>query len=162
MRDKLSNFMCVGVQKACTTTLHDIFKQHSKIFLPKIKEIKFFQLDEKFDKGIEYYKNEFFRDLKEKKILGEIDSKYMYFRSKMINNLVHGKSFIGRFVERFIVSKIFQTKIISYIDFKNEEYFLYKKLSSKQKEILTNKYFENDMIKTSQLIGRDLLDWLRA
>ncbi len=76
---KTMNFLCVGAQKAGTTTLHDILKQHPDIYLPDIKETKFFADHEKFNRGLEYYKNEFYSDSRGKKVIGEIDPEYMYF-----------------------------------------------------------------------------------
>jgi len=76
---KLPNFLCVGAQKAGTTTLHDILKSHSDIFLPKNKECKFFAHSEEFDKGLSYYQKEFFSDYNGEKVIGEIDPEYMYF-----------------------------------------------------------------------------------
>lgn len=76
---KLPIFICVGAQKSGTTSLHDILKQHKDIVLPISKETKFFLYDRYYKKGIEYYKNEFFPDIKNKLIMGEIDPEYMYF-----------------------------------------------------------------------------------
>jgi len=76
---KLPNFICVGAQKAGTTTLHDILNQHPDIYLPKIKETKFFQNNKKYRKGLDFYKNEFFSNWNGEKIIGEIDPSYMYF-----------------------------------------------------------------------------------
>jgi hypothetical protein len=79
MKTKLPNFLCVGAQKAGTTTLHDILKQHPDIYLPKVKETKFFAHDDEYVKGIKYYKSKFFSTVKKEKAIGEIDPEYMYF-----------------------------------------------------------------------------------
>ncbi len=78
MRNNLSNFICVGAQKSGTTTLHDILNQHPEICLPTAKETKFFQRDDRFNKGLGYYK-EHFTVNSNHKIIGEIDPEYMYF-----------------------------------------------------------------------------------
>jgi len=75
---QLTNFFCVGAQKSGTTTLHDILNQHPEICLPTDKETKFFQRDDRFNKGLEYYKEHFSLNLNHK-IIGEIDPEYMYF-----------------------------------------------------------------------------------
>lgn len=75
---QLTNFICVGAQKSGTTTLHDILNQHPEICLPTDKETKFFQRDDRFNKGLEYYKEHFSVNLNHK-IIGEIDPEYMYF-----------------------------------------------------------------------------------
>jgi hypothetical protein len=73
------NFYCVGAQKAGTTTLHDILNQHPDVFLPKTKEAHFFDNDEKFEKGLEWYENTFFNESSNEKILGSCNPEYMYF-----------------------------------------------------------------------------------
>ncbi len=75
----LPNFLCVGAQKAGTTTLHDILIQHPEIYLPEIKETKFFQDNSKYKKGLDYYEKEFFEKWNGEKAIGEIDPEYMYF-----------------------------------------------------------------------------------
>ncbi len=75
----LPNFFCVGAQKSGTTTLHNILKQHPEIYLPKIKETKFFQNNSLFFKGLDFYEKEFFGKWKGEKAIGEIDPEYMYF-----------------------------------------------------------------------------------
>src|ERR1044071_2192855 len=70
----LPNFLGVGAQKAGTTTLYEILKQHPDIFLPKkIKETKFFVYEEKFQKGRAWYEKEFFSEWNGEKAVGEID-----------------------------------------------------------------------------------------
>ncbi|EGW37828.1 sulfotransferase [Desulfosporosinus sp. OT] len=71
------NFICVGAQKSGTTTLHDILQQHYDIYLPKQKETKFFKND--FHKGLEFYVNEYFDEVTNEKIIGEIDPEYMFY-----------------------------------------------------------------------------------
>lgn len=73
------NFFCVGAQKAGTTTLHDILVQHPDVFLPKIKETKFFADPEKYKMGLTYYINEYFKEIEGKTIVGEVDPEYMYY-----------------------------------------------------------------------------------
>ena len=74
----LPNFICPGAQKAGTTTLHAILRQHPDIFLPAVKETKFFQDNQKYQRGIDYYKKEFSGHEKEK-CVGEIDPEYMFY-----------------------------------------------------------------------------------
>lgn len=75
----LPNFLCVGTQKAGTTSLHNILIQHSNIYLPKKKETKFFVDDSLFEKGLSYYESEFFSKWNGEKAIGEVDPDYMYF-----------------------------------------------------------------------------------
>ena len=75
---KSVNFFCVGVQKAATSTLHDILLQHPKLGLPIYKETHFFSDDEKYHKGLDYYFKNNFKNLN-KEFLAEIDPEYCYF-----------------------------------------------------------------------------------
>src|SRR6185295_7171079 len=75
----LPNFLCVGTQKAGTTTLYEILRQHPDIFLPqKIKETKFFVYEEKYAKGAQWYEKEFFSEWKNQEAIGEVDPAMMY------------------------------------------------------------------------------------
>lgn len=73
------NFLCVGAQKAGTTTLYEILKQHPDIFLPqKVKETKFFVYEEKFQKGLSFYEKEFFSEWNGQSSIGEVDPAMMF------------------------------------------------------------------------------------
>lgn len=72
----LPNFLCVGAQKAGTTTLYEVLKQHPDIYLPDVKEPHFF--DEHYQKGIDWYENTFFNKVKNEKAIGEITPAYLY------------------------------------------------------------------------------------
>ena len=67
MTNKKITFICVGAQKAGTTTLHNILRQHSEIFLPQDKEIPFFHDDNIFQKGIEWWLKENYDNVKHEK-----------------------------------------------------------------------------------------------
>jgi len=71
------NFINVGTQKAGTTTIHAILKQHSDVFLPKEKELHFFDYPENYKKGIDWYLN-FFKKSDNQKIIGEVSNGYLY------------------------------------------------------------------------------------
>ncbi len=74
----LPNFLCVGTQKAGTTSLHNILKQHPDICLSSTKETKYFIDDKKYQQGIRYYETMFFNHYKGEKAVGEIDPDYMF------------------------------------------------------------------------------------
>ena len=57
------SFFVVGAQKAGTTSLYEILKSHSEIFLPKKKEIRFF--DFHYSKGLKWYLEKNFNNLTE-------------------------------------------------------------------------------------------------
>ncbi len=78
MKEKKQNFICIGAQKAGTTTLADILSQHSNICIPPIKETKYFLFDEEYNKGEAHY-NSFFSNWKGQIAVGEFDPDYLLF-----------------------------------------------------------------------------------
>lgn len=67
------NFICVGVQKAGTTTIHNILKSHKKLSLPDSKEARFIEVDELYSKGSEWFNKTYFPEVSEGNILGFIN-----------------------------------------------------------------------------------------
>ncbi len=74
---KQLDFMCIGVQKGATTSIHQILKQHPQIFLPNVKEVLFFDRDENFEQGISWYQ-EHFKEAKSTQTIGEVCPSYIY------------------------------------------------------------------------------------
>jgi hypothetical protein len=75
---KMDWFICPGAQKAATTTLHKILSQHKSIYLPKCKETHFFDNDDEYRRGLQYYKGKYFNSADDEKIAGEVTPSYMY------------------------------------------------------------------------------------
>lgn len=73
------DFLGVGAAKAATTTMRDILVQHPQIYLPDVKEVHFFDMDENYRKGKDWYRNTAFSGIKDEKICGEFSPSYMYF-----------------------------------------------------------------------------------
>ncbi|MBX2959499.1 MAG: sulfotransferase domain-containing protein [Flavobacteriales bacterium] len=73
------SFICIGAQKAGTTTLQDILAQHPDIYLSPTKEIKYFHRDEHYSKGIKWYLNHFTDALPHQKI-GDITPDYILYK----------------------------------------------------------------------------------
>lgn len=67
------NFICIGAQKAGTTTLHDILVTHPEIYLPPRKEAQFFDINERFNRGLDYYFSTFFNTYNGEKFVGNIN-----------------------------------------------------------------------------------------
>lgn len=67
------NFVCIGAQKAGTTSLHDILSQHPSIYLPPNKEAQFFDINERYEKGLNYYFETFFDTYSNQEIIGNIN-----------------------------------------------------------------------------------------
>ena len=73
------NFYGVGTQKGGTTTLHEILRQHPDIFLPETKEIHFFDKEELYSRGFDWYLNTFFGQYNGEQICGEFTPEYSFF-----------------------------------------------------------------------------------
>ena len=56
----LPNFMFIGAAKSATTTFFDMLKSHDEIFTPQFKEPHFFNIDENYLKGIDWYQKNIF------------------------------------------------------------------------------------------------------
>lgn len=73
----LPNFLIIGSQKAGTTSLYNILKQHPQVFMPEKKEVNFFFLEKEFRKGMAYYQ-QYFADIPVgKKVFGEASPGYI-------------------------------------------------------------------------------------
>lgn len=73
------NFVGIGVAKAGTTTLYDVLKDHSQIYLPSIKETHFFDDPQYYNRGLDWYLQEYFSNVRGQKAIGEITPSYVFF-----------------------------------------------------------------------------------
>jgi len=76
----LPNFICPGAQKSATTTLHDVLVQHPEVFLPDCKETHFFDRDDRYERGLDWYDSRFYGDVGGASVVGDITPRYMYYR----------------------------------------------------------------------------------
>ena len=75
MPARLPDFLGIGTQKGGTTSLHQWLNNHPGVFLPKCKEIHYFDLHH--EKPLEWYKSKFkYAELDQK--CGEITPFYLY------------------------------------------------------------------------------------
>ena len=58
-----ANFLIVGAMKAGTSSLANVLDQHPKIFIPK-NELHFFNRDENYKKGYDFYNENFNKEIK--------------------------------------------------------------------------------------------------
>lgn len=72
---KLPNWICFGVVKGGTTSLFNALKTHSEIYIPPSKETHFFCSPE-YNKGLEYYAEQYFSGAKQGQSCGDISPKY--------------------------------------------------------------------------------------
>jgi hypothetical protein len=80
MTHPLPNFFCIGAQKAGTTSLFHLLRQHPDVFIPPQKEAHFFDHEERFRKGIEWYLDYFYREYENEKICGSITPSYAFHK----------------------------------------------------------------------------------
>ena len=92
------DFLVVGAAKSGTTSLFKYLNHHPDVFVPQVKECRFFsQLTEKFNGlGAEYFSNsgivnesEYFDLFKEHEgeICGDISNDYLYYYERSISNI---------------------------------------------------------------------------
>lgn len=73
----LPNFLVIGSQKAGTTSLYHILKQHPEIYMSETKEINFFFNTSLFAKGLQYYESFFNHAPSYKRAYGEASPGYI-------------------------------------------------------------------------------------
>ncbi len=71
--------ICIGAEKAGTTTLYSLFQEHPEVVVSLEKETGFFYNDELFEKGLNWYIGNFFPDIDEQGCMFEADPNYCYF-----------------------------------------------------------------------------------
>lgn len=92
------NFLVVGAAKSGTTSLFHYLNQHPDIFIPEVKECRFFsQLPKNFNGlGAEFFQNSGITDEKqyfkffdgyENKVCGDISNDYLYYHYESIKNI---------------------------------------------------------------------------
>lgn len=75
---KLPDFIIGGAQKCGTTSLHFYLAQHRDIFMPmKKQETHFFDQDQNYRKGVEWYES-CFRDHRNERVIGQTSPLYLY------------------------------------------------------------------------------------
>lgn len=75
----LPNFICVGAQKAGTSTLYDVLKQSPDVFFPKKKELHYYEKPELYKKGTGFYQSFFEEDYNNQPLIGEITPEYLFY-----------------------------------------------------------------------------------
>jgi hypothetical protein len=84
---ELPTFLLIGAAKSGTTALFDILTQHPQVYRPFIKEPKFFNNDENYGKGIEWYTGTFFNKAKKYPVRGEATPHYLYWGEKTASRI---------------------------------------------------------------------------
>ena len=109
--NKKPDFLVVGAAKSGTTSLFNYLNQHPDIYIPDVKECRFFsQLPKNFKGlGAEYFPNsgitneknyfELFKGF-ENKICGDISNDYLYYYEESIKNI---KKYLGNKIQIIII-----------------------------------------------------------
>jgi len=81
---KLPSFLCIGAQKAGTTWLHNMLRQHPELFLPETKELSFFDLKSNFEgRGTSWYRSNF-AAADDNQLIGEVTPGYLWVWSSPV------------------------------------------------------------------------------
>ncbi len=105
------NFLVVGAAKSGTTSLFNYLTQHSDIYIPEVKECRFFSQLPKNYKGLgaEFFPNSGITDERvyfklfcehEDKVCGDMSNDYLYYYEKSIKNI---KKYLGNEIKIVIV-----------------------------------------------------------
>ena len=93
----LPNFMCIGAAKSGTTSLYDILRQHSAIFIPSFKEPHFFDIPFVYQNGLEWYEKTYFKSVRNEKCIGDFTPTYLFEEEtpqRILNDLGSDVKFI--------------------------------------------------------------------
>ena len=74
----LPNFMCIGAAKSGTTSLYDILRQHSNVFIPSFKEPHFFDIPFVYSNGIKWYSKTYFKSVNKEKYIADFTPTYLF------------------------------------------------------------------------------------
>lgn len=70
----LPNFIGIGAERSGTTWVYRVLREHPEIFVPYIKEVRYFDLN--FDEDLAWYETWF--DAENEKVIGEISPQYLH------------------------------------------------------------------------------------
>jgi hypothetical protein len=77
-RPRLPNFLIVGAAKSGTTSLASHLSKHPQVYVPPAKELYFFERDELWEKGPDWYAEQF-ADAGDALAVGEATPSYMFY-----------------------------------------------------------------------------------
>ena len=93
----LPNTMIIGASKSATTSLYDLLKNHENIFAPSFKEPHFFNFDDNFSKGLDWYSKTYFSRVRKEHIILDCTPTYLYSKNtpeRIFNSLGNNMKFI--------------------------------------------------------------------
>lgn len=77
MRRDPVDFLLIGAHKSATTTLYQQLRAHPEIYMPSVKEIGFFAVNELYERGMPFYCEQWFQDAGTRPCRGEASVGYM-------------------------------------------------------------------------------------
>lgn len=72
------DFMVAGFRKCGTTSMYKVLSQHSRIYIPPVKEIDFFADKTEYAKGYDWYLERYFGDCPDGMIKGEVNPRLSF------------------------------------------------------------------------------------
>jgi hypothetical protein len=85
---ELPNFLVIGAAKSGTTALFDLLAQHPQVYLPFVKEPKFFNNDANYSNGTDWYLGTFFKNASGYPARGEATPHYLYWGEKTSSRIL--------------------------------------------------------------------------
>jgi len=81
--NKLPNFLIIGAAKSGTTSLFNIVAQHPNVFSSQIKETRFFSDDQRFLRGVGWYQETHFKNIRNQAVRMEGTPAYLTWSEKV-------------------------------------------------------------------------------
>ncbi len=77
MKKDTLDFIIIGVQKSGTTSLYKYLSRHPQIYMPPEKDAIFFAYDNRYEKGVQWFHNEFYVNAPQNRLWGKATPQYM-------------------------------------------------------------------------------------
>ena len=97
----MPNLFIIGAAKAGTTALYDYLAQHPQVFRSPVKEPMFFNREENYARGLDWYEDVYFGGAEDYPVRGEATPHYLYWSEKVAPRI---KEVYGERPVKFIVS----------------------------------------------------------
>ena len=75
---KTPNFFCLGASKSGTTSIYKVLGSHPEVYNSSFKEPHFFDNEQNYNKGLNWYINNFYKKIKNQKIISDFTPTYLY------------------------------------------------------------------------------------
>ena len=75
---KRPNFFCLGASKSGTTSIYKTLGSHPEVYNSIFKEPHFFDNEQNYIKGFDWYIKNFYKKVKNEKIISDFTPTYLY------------------------------------------------------------------------------------